>query len=98
MIIATDGLFDNMNEETMLEIVHQWERHKDTRHGYASGTSEALATNLVEKAMELSLDKDVDSPFATLAKENDILWSGGMPDDITVICMQVNQLYRSCHI
>ena len=40
-------------------------------------------------AQELSLDRDVDSPFATLAKENDILWGGGRPDDITVVVSTV---------
>lgn len=38
---------------------------------------------------ELSLDKKTDSPFALLAKENDILWSGGMPDDCAVVCLRV---------
>ena len=33
--------------------------------------------------------EDIDSPFALLAKENDIMWSGGMPDDCTVIVAHV---------
>jgi len=48
-----------------------------------------LAEQLVLKARELSLDKQRDSPFAILAKENDILWGGGMPDDTTVIVARV---------
>jgi hypothetical protein len=36
-----------------------------------------LATELVHKARENSLDSAVDSPFALLAKDNDIMWSGG---------------------
>lgn len=31
------------------------------------------------------MDKSRDSPFALLAKDNDILWSGGIPDDVTVV-------------
>jgi len=38
---------------------------------------------------ELSLYKKNDSPFALLAKENGILWSGGMPDDCAVVCLRV---------
>ena len=38
---------------------------------------------LVQKARENSLRKNIDSPFAILAKENDVMWSGGMPDDCT---------------
>ena len=44
----------------------------------------------MNKAREYSLDEKRDSPFALLAKENDILWSGGMPDDTTVVCMRVS--------
>ena len=38
---------------------------------------------------ELSLDNEIDSPFAILAKDNDICWGGGRPDDITVIVSRV---------
>ena len=38
---------------------------------------------------ELSLDNETDSPFAILAKDNDICWGGGRPDDITVIVSRV---------
>ena len=41
------------------------------------------------RARELSLDSTTDSPFALLAKENDIMWGGGMPDDITVVALRV---------
>lgn len=44
-----------------------------------------LATTLCALARERSMDSATDSPFAILAKENDIMWSGGMPDDCTVI-------------
>eukprot|EP01036_Dinobryon_divergens_P028411 gene28411-37348_t len=48
-----------------------------------------LAEQLVRRARELSLDKQRDSPFAILAKENDIMWGGGMPDDTTVVVARV---------
>ena len=48
-----------------------------------------LADTLCKKARENSLDSSLDSPFALLAKDNDIMWSGGMPDDCTVIAMHV---------
>lgn len=37
-----------------------------------------LAKALCEKARVNSLDSLTDSPFALLAKDNDIMWSGGM--------------------
>ena len=48
-----------------------------------------LAKLLATRAQERSLDKTVDSPFALLAKDNDIMWGGGRPDDITVIVSTV---------
>jgi hypothetical protein len=36
-----------------------------------------LAMELCNKARENSLDSSIDSPFALLAKDNDIMWSGG---------------------
>ena len=48
-----------------------------------------LASRLVKKARELSLDEQRDSPFALLAKETDIMWGGGMPDDTTVVVARV---------
>lgn len=48
-----------------------------------------LAKGLVAQARTLSLDKNRDSPFAVLAKENDIMWGGGMPDDTTVVVSRV---------
>ena len=50
---------------------------------------EAMTKRLVKKAYDLSLDRTIDSPFARLAKENDKMWGGGMPDDITVIAARV---------
>ena len=48
-----------------------------------------LAKTVCERARQNSLDPTIDSPFALLAKENDIMWSGGMPDDCTVIAFHI---------
>jgi protein phosphatase PTC7 len=54
-----------------------------------------FAQSLVELARANSLDPTTDSPFALLAKENDIMWSGGMPDDITILALHVVILMMS---
>ena len=56
---------------------------------HAGQSEEVLARVLAERAQELSLDNTVDSPFAILAKDNDIMWGGGRPDDITVVVSTV---------
>ncbi|RLN88262.1 hypothetical protein BBJ28_00008930 [Nothophytophthora sp. Chile5] len=79
IILATDGLFDNVDEDVLLEIVR------------AEPDLEAMTRKLVQRAYDLSLDRMRDSPFARLAKENDLLWGGGMPDDITIIAARVTK-------
>jgi protein phosphatase PTC7 len=61
-------------------------------HAHGISASQDLAERLVKQARLLSLDKERDSPFAILAKENDIMWGGGMPDDTTVIVARVVSL------
>lgn len=51
---------------------------------------------LVEKAREVSIDTNRDSPFAVLAKENDVMWGGGMPDDTSVGTVYKCCVYDKC--
>jgi len=81
VVLATDGLFDNVGEEEVIAVVEASEGEG----------AQQLATRLAHRAQELSLAREVDSPFAVLAKENDILWGGGRPDDITVVAFRVAQ-------
>lgn len=97
VLLATDGLFDNIDLEEIVDLVSEWEKSQfidtgfDLREPSASGQAsiDQLAKRLVERAREVSLDKNRDSPFAVLAKENDIMWGGGMPDDTTVIVARI---------
>jgi len=84
LVLATDGLFDNVDEEALLDTI------EDLIEGSGTGASpQQLADAIAARAKELSLDKSVDSPFAILAKDNDILWGGGRPDDITVLVSHI---------
>lgn len=81
VVLATDGLFDNLHEGDILEICSRsWERGLDSNESL-----QQLSSELAKSAYEASQRSDIDSPFALLAKENDIMWGGGMPDDITVL-------------
>ncbi len=95
IILATDGLFDNVELEDITKIALEWEQKNGFIEGgdiasrerrWKEGSSKtnesakaigSLAKTLVDKARENSLDNSIDSPFAMLAKENDIMWSGG---------------------
>ena len=80
VVLATDGLFDNMPEQQVLDVLAEC--------GPGAAVEE-LARRLAHRAQELSLDNETDSPFAVLAKDNDICWGGGRPDDITVIVSRI---------
>lgn len=102
IIMATDGLFDNVDSEEICAICLEWEQQSGFIRGgdivarerrWSMGNSltnvsaesvGTLAEALCQRARENSVNSAVDSPFALLAKENDIMWSGGMPDDCTV--------------
>jgi protein phosphatase PTC7 len=94
IIMATDGLFDNVDIDDIAKMGLEWEQQIGLIRGgdiaarerrWKMGNSMSLlsaervpdlASDLCIKARECSLDK-ADSPFAILAKENDIMWSGG---------------------
>lgn len=107
IIMATDGLFDNVDIDEIVDLALDWEEGNgliksgdiaERERRWAQGDSKTiisqknvgiLADKLCHRARENSLDKHCDSPFAILAKENDIMWSGGMPDDCTVVISHV---------
>ena len=97
VIMGTDGLFDNLDLNEIVEEVSKWEeiwfppsKGLEISLPLANGQEaiQDLAKTLVAKAREYSLDTQRDSPFALLAKENDIMWGGGMPDDTSVVVMR----------
>ncbi|CAN0277550.1 unnamed protein product, partial [Ectocarpus fasciculatus] len=94
IILATDGLFDNMELENISSVALEWETKwfggpMGGLNEHNNAALEDLAETLGHRSRELSLDNTRDSPFALLAKENDIMWGGGMPDDITVVALRV---------
>jgi hypothetical protein len=77
-----------------LEWEQKWFSNGAHREGllaqdFPDESVQELADTLCRRARELSLDQKRDSPFAILAKENDIMWGGGMPDDCTVVAIRV---------
>lgn len=95
IIMATDGLFDNVDVDDIAKMGLEWEQKLGFIRGgdiaarerrWSMGNSLTgvsrdnvanFAQALCDVARERSLDASIDSPFAILAKENDIMWSGG---------------------
>jgi protein phosphatase PTC7 len=85
ILLGTDGLFDNMNEEMILYHISKLKDHKFE-------SLQRTANALAEHAHELAFDPDYMSPFALNAAANgyqDV--KGGKPDDITVLLARVTE-------
>ncbi|KAH8338831.1 hypothetical protein KR074_001843, partial [Drosophila pseudoananassae] len=83
LLLATDGVFDNLPEQMLLEVMSEM-----------AGVSDAVrlqkaANTMALMARTLGFDPDHDSPFSQNARMNDIDVLGGKPDDITVILATV---------
>ncbi|XP_067663217.1 protein phosphatase PTC7 homolog [Haliotis asinina] len=85
ILLGTDGLFDNMQEDMLLEYISKVKDHKEE-------TVQTTASNIAEKAYQLSFDPEYMSPFAMSAMDAGIDFRGGKPDDITVIVARVTSL------
>ncbi len=101
ILVATDGLFDNIFLPEIVNLVSMWEQefYGDSINSSSSKSSDGiektpvqiLADRLTWKAREFAIDTKRDSPFALLAKDNDILWSlGGKPDDTVVVVTRIS--------
>jgi protein phosphatase PTC7 len=114
VIMATDGLFDNLDVDDIAQMGLEWEQQYGFIRGgdimarerrWAMGNSltvlsseviHDLAYKLCVRAREKSLDTTTDSPFAILAKENDIMWSGGKIS--TSLCLCLSTFCRCSHL
>jgi len=82
LLMGTDGLFDNMHEDMIVDYITKYKDHKNA--------TKETATNIAQKAYDLSFDPDYLSPFSMSAIDAGIEIRGGKPDDITVIVASVS--------
>lgn len=89
LLVGTDGLFDNMNEETILYHLGKLKEHRLQK----SEKIQEVADIIVQEAHELAFDPDFMSPFALHAADNGFNnVKGGKPDDITVVLACVSDV------
>ncbi|PXF46719.1 phosphatase 2C 80 [Gracilariopsis chorda] len=77
VIVATDGLYDNMSDTDIVAMA-----------AHASDATE-LADSLGERAAVRAVDKQFVSPFMQAAMQAGVKWEGGKADDITVVVARV---------
>jgi protein phosphatase PTC7 len=77
VILATDGLFDNIDTDKIVQIAADTE------------SSTPLADRLADVATTNSMNKSYVSPFQRSAIKAGVKWMGGKIDDITIVCLTV---------
>jgi len=87
IVLGTDGLWDNLFDEQVAEIIQKKATTAAKEEKPLSIL--ALANEIGEKAYEASSDEQLKSPFSVDAEEAGYQFSGGKQDDITVIVSQV---------
>lgn len=83
VILGSDGLFDNVSEEELLDEVE-----RDVLEGVKPSV---IAQRLAFLAFSNSLDKYKSTPYSLGASEAfDMVYAGGKTDDITVLCAAIH--------
>uniref|UniRef100_A0A2P2HYR4 Protein phosphatase n=1 Tax=Hirondellea gigas TaxID=1518452 RepID=A0A2P2HYR4_9CRUS len=83
LLVATDGVFDNLPVPNILQLLQQVEGTSDL------ADLQTAANLIAQQARQHAFDEDYMSPFALSAIKNGINTRGGKPDDITVILAAV---------
>ena len=81
VLVGSDGLFDNLFISDIAQVVA----------AQPSASSQELATQLKDIAMNVAKDKRAESPFAQRAKAAGYFYEGGKPDDVSVVVARVMQ-------
>lgn len=92
ILLATDGIFDNMPDSLLADEITSKMASSDSQSTSTEELSAKLqqaANSIALIARQLSQDPDFLSPFAQNARENGYFMSGGKEDDITVLLAAV---------
>ena len=79
MVVGTDGLFDNLFDVRIIELIKPFIRGRDDVLDPG-----LVAEIIAREAEKFSRSPDYISPFAKSAREQFYDYVGGKPDDITV--------------
>ncbi|KJH47773.1 protein phosphatase 2C [Dictyocaulus viviparus] len=81
ILLATDGLWDNLTEQHVLDQLRPLIEEQ--------ATVQEVCNALALTARRLSFDVTHNSPFAVKAREHGLSAAGGKPDDITLVLLLI---------
>ena len=83
-IVGSDGLFDNLTDEAVVEICATSVKE--------NARPQTLAMALVKEAFENSINSKIDTPYSLSATEEfSIIYKGGKKDDIAAVVAQLTE-------
>ncbi|CAO3669239.1 unnamed protein product [Rhizopus stolonifer] len=84
VVLGSDGLFDNLFDDEILEEIKNSTEHPDSDH--TTTTPQTISDALLHRARVVSEDTDnPTSPFQVRAMHEGLYYQGGKADDISVI-------------
>ncbi|XP_049849192.1 uncharacterized protein LOC126318217 isoform X2 [Schistocerca gregaria] len=86
VILGTDGLFDNLEHEVIVDIISQQFKSDPNIH------LDKLAMKISQEAFARSQDRKGQTPFSRNALKHGYHFPGGKPDDITLILSRITSL------
>lgn len=90
LILGTDGVFDNLYQSEICQLLGKAVSPSDAASGKYEVTDPAkLAEMIVKAAFFRSLDRNARTPFSDNAQQAGLLHTGGKMDDITCVCAWV---------
>jgi len=96
IVLGTDGLFDNLFDSEILEIVNSSTYNLGKKNMIESiDIRESIAEQLAKKAYEKSKNPCTSTPFSQHAKVHGIKVPGGKLDDITVVFATVKDFKQN---
>ena len=90
IIIGTDGLWDNISLEHIVEVCNTCCNGKDVTWNDIKD----ITVTLADEAKMNSQSKVINSPFSKRAKEYGVKYVGGKPDDIAVVVVFIKKGYN----
>ena len=93
MVMGSDGLWDNLSEIEILDVIESVFQGSSASAGLGAesqGVMNRASRELVSAAYTASMDKRRTTPYSLAATEwFDMVYSGGKKDDITVVVVNV---------
>ncbi len=92
LILATDGLSDNLWDEDILDEVARFQsNHSSEEGGRDMLAAGMLSEALCSRAKRVAKDGEGDTPFGRRATEEGRKWKGGKNDDISVVVAVISR-------